>query len=458
VSSLETAITTARSALQARQLQLEVTGNNLANADRLGYHRQTAVVQSATPWRSPTLEIGTGVTVTQVSRAYDSALEASLRDANQAVAYSQTQDNTLVQMEGLLAPGGASALATATTHFAAALQGAANNPAATDTRRALLSAATTLANQVQADDQTLANLQADLADPTGHGAIADTVDQVNTLAGQIADLNRQIAAAEAGRYVSQPANALRDQRDELTGQLAGLAQTSVVTDAAGGYQISIGGDLLVVGGASRTMQLQMSAGGPAIQWADNGATANVAGGTLGAGLDTWSYLGDRRSELDSFAATLADTVNTGLANGYAADGSSGQPLFTGTTAATLAVAFTQPAKLALSDTAGATGNGNAAMAIYTALGQPQASLGDESLLGFGDSLANRVATDRADTERSLSTATTSQAMFTQAIASRSGVSLDDEMVNMLQMQRAYQSAAKFLSTVDSLYDTVLKMF
>src|SRR5690606_38851712 len=118
-------------------------------------------------------------------------------------------------------------------------------------------------------------------------------------------------------------------------------------------------------------------------------------------------------------------------------------------AATLSVAIGDVTKLAFSDTAGATANGRQAEALAAALEAPLEGLGGRSLAGFPEAwigaLAYTVETARQGAQVGQST----RQMYAQAVADYSGVSVDEEMIDMLELQRAYQATAKYVATLDA---------
>jgi flagellar hook-associated protein 1 FlgK len=157
------------------------------------------------------------------------------------------------------------------------------------------------------------------------------------------------------------------------------------------------------------------------------------------------------AELDAVAASLAGTVNAQHATGYDLAGNPGGTFFTGSTAATIAVAVTDPAKVAAAGTPGGNldgGNADAMAALTTAAGG--ADLRYRQVVADLGTAAHTV-----NQRASIQAALTNQA--DAAVATYSGVSLDEEMTNMLTYQRAYQAAARVMSTVDSVLDTLINL-
>jgi flagellar hook-associated protein 1 FlgK len=185
-----------------------------------------------------------------------------------------------------------------------------------------------------------------------------------------------------------------------------------------------------------------------LRWADT-RTAVQAGGTVGAMVDTMTTLIPAMSDaLDAVARNLADTVNALHSTGYSMDGSTGLDFFTGTTAATIKVAITDPEKVAVSSATGALDN-SVADAI--------ADVGD-STTGPDRQYQGMIAQLGVSAQASIRRAEIQANVTDQVDASReahSGVNLDEEMTNLLTYQRGYEAASRVLTTIDSMLDQLI---
>jgi flagellar hook-associated protein 1 FlgK len=181
-----------------------------------------------------------------------------------------------------------------------------------------------------------------------------------------------------------------------------------------------------------------------------GSAATTVGGTAQGYIDTLTTtLPGYSAQLDAIAATLAGDVNSAQAAGYDLSGAGGTPLFSGTTAATIKVAITNPAQLAASSTAGGNLDGGNAIALgelgasTTGADAQYATL--VTALGSAVSSAAQTATVQASVASSLDAQQQSV----------SGVSIDEETVNLLTFQRAYQASSRVLTTIDSMLDQLI---
>lgn len=231
------------SALNAAQRGLLVTGHNVSNAATPGYTRQQ-IVQSTNPAQGTgTGFIGQGAKVDTVSRSYNQFLTQQVTQAKTESAQLDTYYAQMQQIDRLLAdPSGSLGLAPALQNFFGSVQDVATNPSDVPSRQSMLSGAEVLVRRFQSLDSRLDEIQDGV-----NTQIKDSVSLINTLATQIGKLNETISQAE-GSARGQPANDLRDQRDELVGQLNQEIRTHVVQQDDGSYSILIGnGQPLLVG-------------------------------------------------------------------------------------------------------------------------------------------------------------------------------------------------------------------
>lgn len=249
---------TGLSGLNAAQAALVTTGHNTANVNTLGYNRQSAQIATAGGSYRPGVGFfGNGAKVVDVTRSYDAYLASQFNQAqslNQSLSTYYTQisqiDNLLANQKAGLAPQ----LQSLFTN----IQAVANTPADPAARQQMISSAQATANQFRSMDQYLTGLNSSTNDQ-----ISGTVDQVNTYAEQIANLNKQIAVYGNSAGGGQAPNDLLDQRDLLVNQLGLLVGTKLVVQDGGQYNITIGnGQTLVLGDSATKLAAVRSAADP----------------------------------------------------------------------------------------------------------------------------------------------------------------------------------------------------
>lgn len=220
--------------LNAAQIALATTGNNITNVYTPGYNREvTLLSESGT---------GNGVSVSGVQRQFNQFVATQLNQAissNSALSAYEVQIN---QIDNLLADRDAG-LAPLFQNFFSSVQKLVATPSDPAARQGVLGTADTLTAQFRAFDSYLNDMQSGI-----NGQLDNQVVQVNNIAEQIAKLNREIGLAKA-KTGSEP-NSLLNQRDQLVTELSGYVAVKVVKQDGGSYNIGIGNGLSLVAGSS----------------------------------------------------------------------------------------------------------------------------------------------------------------------------------------------------------------
>ncbi|HAL37256.1 MAG TPA: flagellar hook-associated protein FlgK [Polaromonas sp.] len=355
---------TGLSGLNAAQAALVTTGHNTANVNTAGYSRQTAQVASSGGIYAPGIGFfGTGAKTTDVTRSYDQYLTSQLNQAqslNQSLTTHYTQvsqiDNLLANQTAGLAPQ----LQTLFTN----VQAVANTPADPSARQQLISSGQAVTNQFRSMDQYLTGLNANVNDQ-----ISGTVDQINTYAEQIANLNKQVAMLSNATGGQAP-NDLLDQRDQLINDLGKLVGTKLVVQDGGQYNVFIGnGQTLVLGDKAtklaavsassdptRTTLATVNAAGDKVDVQES----MISGGSLGGLLQFRNEtLSNAQNSLGRIAIALSDTFNAQHKLGIDLNGDLGTDFFSQAspgvisnsrnTGATVLASFSDTSKLTISD-------------------------------------------------------------------------------------------------------------
>ncbi len=243
--------------LNAAQAGLVTTGHNISNAGTPGYSRQTIVQSTQDPVFSGAGFFGTGTRIDSVKRSYSQYLENQVLAADTRRAELETYTEQIGELDNLLADADAG-LSAAMEQFFEGVQDVSANPSSVPARQSLLSSAESLSARFQ----TLASRVDEVRDST-ETLIAGSVEQINTFAREIADLNVQITSVQAAG-TSLPANDLLDQRNELIRQLNQYVRVSTVEESNGSLSVFIGtGQSLVIGGQVSTLSATASPEDPA---------------------------------------------------------------------------------------------------------------------------------------------------------------------------------------------------
>jgi flagellar hook-associated protein 1 FlgK len=452
-------LSTALSSLYTQRRALDITGQNIANANTEGYTRQRVEMQAIGGTPVPALHsvwngAGAGVTVSDVTRMRDGFLEARGRAEHAQSGYLGARQEVHGRIENIFAEPGDTALAAQLGEFWAGWGDVANQPGNEAVRTQLLQRGAVVADGLRAAYDGLNSQWSTLR--TQLDAYATTV---NTAADAVANLNTAIKQQTAAGL---PANELADQRDLHLMELATLTGGSTVSREDGSVDVFVGGSSLVAGSAARHIvavgagQMENQAGDKVgFRWgSDTGMPVSLTGGRLAAALDTLGetipgYVG----KVDAVAVKLADRVNAVHTAGYPLDGvapagaffaSSSGPM----TARTIVVAITNPRDLGVAGTAGTLDGSNASALAAVGRQTDGADAEYRSLVvGLG------VAVQTAERRAALQTRITGD--IDALRASDAGVNLDEEMTNMITFQRAYEAAARVLNSVDEMLDVLI---
>jgi flagellar hook-associated protein 1 FlgK len=447
-------LNTALSALRYQQVALDVANNNVANVNTAGYVRRRAEAAAVAAPDRPAMWSryaghGDGVSVRSVSRLVDPLLDARSRRENGTLSYLRAQQAILNRVETSINEPGENGVSHALDELGKAFQDLAANPSLPAARETVLARAGDVAAAFKAQSD---NLATETADQQAH--VTTAVQQVNDAATELARLNKTIRVAEVNHT---DVGTLKDQRDLLALDLAKLTGAEVTVRADGQYDVAIGSVALVSGDVSAAVTT--SAGPPTTVSVGGTAVPTGVSGELGAVLDTLNTtLPAYRQGLDAVAAAFADRLNAQHAAGYDLDGAPGGAVLSYNAAApagSLTVVLADPRKLAAARTGGSTGNNDGGNAdalsqvtkVKTAAGTSVESDYATLVTGFGGTVA------------SVNRQTANQLALTQQVDDEreqlAGVSLDEETVNMVAAQHAYEAASKVLTVLDSVLDTLI---
>ena len=456
---------TAISGLLASQRALDITGQNVVNANTPGYSRQRVQVSSVAGAPSSNFHTGGsqavlgGVKIDTIERIRDVFLENTRVAAGASLEAIKAQTTALEGAEQLLSEPGDGGLQSVVDDFYNAWHDLAQKPTDPGAGAVVIQRGKTVAAQ-------LAFVSSGLEErwETARDELANTVSELNQAAADLAKVNERI---REGNVVGRPVNELLDQRDVLVrtiGELAG-GKPSVITDD-GMVSVSVNGLNLVTGG--RAERFELSGGttlatatvDPPIVTFGNSRVAIASGKAAGLLAALRTDLPNVSAQLDGVAVALRDAVNTVHGLGFTVAGDPGGDFFTGSGAANLTVVPTQISELAVASNAGAV-DGNNALAIAdlsidvnaeTALGP-----GSTSPSGLWRNLTANVGTQVQGLQRGLEVQATVLATADAGVESDAGVNLDEEMASLLMFQRSYQASARVITTVDSMLETLINL-
>ncbi|MGE8151596.1 flagellar hook-associated protein FlgK [Pseudomonas vancouverensis] len=322
------------SGLSAGQNALVTTGNNIANVDTAGYSRQQNVQSTKGSVQYGNVFIGTGTTLADVRRVYNSYLDAQLRTATSLDSESSAYNAQATPLDATLSDTN-TGLTGVLQKFFTSMQGVATSATDDTSRQSVLTGAQALASRFNSISKQLTD-----QNNTLNGNLSDMASQVNKLSSTIATLNQKISELSTGN--SQP-NDLLDSRNEAVRQLSQLVGAQVV-ERGTSYDVYVGsGQPLVVGNTTNTLETVPSADDPsrmALQLNRGTSTIDitqvVSGGSIG-GLLTYrkEVLDPSLNELGRVALVVADQMNSQQAQGIDKNGDFGAAIFNNINSAAL---------------------------------------------------------------------------------------------------------------------------
>jgi flagellar hook-associated protein 1 FlgK len=452
---------TALSGVEAAQEELNTTGNNIANANVAGYEDESVTLTQTTPLTiaggaaANGLQLGTGVNASGVANASNPYLDTAARTQSAATASANTLQSYTSQLQSLLGENNNNkgAISSELQTFWSDWNGLADNPQNAGAAQSVIDDGQTVAEGINQLAGNIAGLQAQAQTQYANITADGPGGQVYDDATQLAALNHQIAQATEGGYGD---NELLDQRNAVIDNLAGLASVGVTNNPDGSVNLSFGGITNFVQGstvnwpASGTTTL--GSGG----FAFPGSAAGV-GGTLGALLSfagSGGTLDQVAGQLDGVARTLAGSVNaltassTSGVTAFFTLGPGGAP---GTLAASLAVnpaLVADPAEVPVTATTNPGANDIAVAVAQLAGGAPDQSYG--ALVETVGGLA-QAASNNATNETALATQIDNQRQSVE------GVDMNQEMVNLVQEQQAYEASAKVMSAFSTMMSSLMSV-
>lgn len=435
---------TGLSGLQAAQAGVDTTANNVANAATPGYTRQRIVQTARSPYDAPYASVGTGVNVDDVIRLRDSFLDTRVRDAVSDFTANDVRRQMLDRLETTLGEPD-DGMTAELNELWAALDELALDPSNAANRRVAMTQLGILTGRIN----TISDSRQDLVGDTQR-ARDEVIVEAQELMGEIARINRAVRDAPSDEI----SNVLLDERDLHADRLAELLGATTTRETDNTYTISLGTETLVAADTAATLSLV----GDQVQ-VDGTTVPDAALGGEIAGLQELllTDFPEVRVALDDVVTSLADSLNAQHALGFTAAGAAGGPLLSytaGDAAATVSVAITNVADFA---TQGAPGSGphdatNAlALAGLRTADRGDGQSHDDAMRAAIVDIGSRVASADRQARAAAEIASTAEGNR----MSMHGVSIDEEMVALVQYQRALEASSRVMTAADEMLNTIV---
>jgi flagellar hook-associated protein 1 FlgK len=456
MGTLSSGLNISLQALLAEQGAIATTSNNIANVNTPGYARQRADLAETSPVRIGNVLFGTGVRLQQVTSLRDSILDLRVNQETQQQGQLTSFLGSAQQIQALFNETTGSGLQGSLTAFFNSLSQLSTNPSDLNVRQGVLTAAQNLANAFNHTSANLTTLQRNV-----DVSVTQSVSQINTLTAQIATVNTQVSAAQSSQ---QNAGPFVDQRQQLINQLSNLVDVSEIDAGHGSLTLTTGsGAPLVVGGQSFQLTTQIDPVTALQHVFSQGAdiTSKITGGQLAGQLQIRDQeIPAAQSSLDTLSASLANAVNAQHQAGFDLNGAAGGNLFVPPpaggvgAAAALAVAITNPVKIAASKdgTAGDNANANALLAL-----QNQTIVSAQTPLSYYSGLVFKIGNDVSNAQTQQQSGSLILQQIQNLQGGVSGVDVNEEAANLIRFQNAYQASAQVSSIINTLLQTTINL-
>ena len=456
--------------MQTQMTGVEVSGQNLANVNTTGYSRQRVQIATTPDLTTSIGQEGTGASAVSIQQLVSNVLNNQIQSQSSTSGYWNSQQSALQGAQDALAEFLSGSSASGSTSTASDTSGtglstqlnsffsafsALSSSGSTSNRQAAISAGQALAATFNNLDTQFGNLKTSL-----NSSLTSDVTSANSLLTGIANLNGEISTAE---FSGGNANDLRDAREQDLENLAQLTSVTTSTGTGGAVNVMVGGQTLVSGNTvSDNLQTYDAGNGQLlVQTMAGGVKLTLTGGSMQGTIDARdNTLATMQSSVNSLASTLINQVNTIHNSGYNASGGTGNTFFTGSGAADIGVSSTltsDPSQLQLASSSTTTGDTSLALKIANLASAAQSTLNNAT---FGDDYDSTVA-GLGSALNTANTQVTDQTQVTNMLATQrssvSGVSVDEEMTNLMTFQRAYQASAQLVTTVNTMMGDLLAM-
>lgn len=463
MSNLLNSIRNAASSMTSYQQVIEVIENNVANASTEGYRRQEAVLAPGIPTSTSRTggnyvgQMGTGVIVSYIKQYGQAFLDAQVRSQLGESSKWSKESDILTQVEATLDETGDAGMLNMLNKFWTGWQSLSDDPTDLSLRTSLKQSAQDLADAFNNRVASLRSIRSDQDQ-----SIIQSVNEINSIATQIADLNVEIVKAKAAD--EQP-NDLIDERDRQLNRLTEITGGTVRFEDNGEALVSIGGHALVVGSEAFALTTTVNAVNDNmvdITWAADSAGFTATDGELAGLFEARDVIIPQQlSGLSDLAEAITNAVNDQHDNGFDLNGDEGGDFFDFSSTGDyffridLSDNLDDISHIAAASTADSPGDGNNATAMANIKDLLAMNTGTAT---FNDYYNNQITSFgllvQESTRKSSDTSVVLDSLK-QLQSSESGVSLDEEAANLVSAQKAYQSCARVLTTIDQMLNTLI---
>ncbi|WP_373757894.1 flagellar hook-associated protein FlgK [Jeotgalibaca porci] len=454
--------------MTAAQTALQTTSHNVSNMNTPGYSRQRVNLQADNPYNYTGVgQLGTGVKMSGVVRVVDDYVTKQIQDETSSYSRHATKSDALSQLEMIFDEPSETGLSAGFSRVYAAWNYLGSSPELATAKTMVSQESQTLTDTIKQMANQIEGLEGD----TLYSIEKDVLD-FNEKVGQLSTLNKQIFNVV---IKGQTPNDLLDQRDRLTTELASIADVTVTYNKFQGVKLELGDNLVLDGDTIQKLAVQSGGakGELELQGADGSVKAiAIENGSIKGSQEALAVINDKKVELNQLAYSFATAVNT----------VHGKEFFTvSQTDAAKNITVNEDIK---ADTSlinagkyldkSAAGDGSRATAI-SALASTKLNYFQADFAGEydPDTMKFKPQTSGTTTNGAYNDMVTSMGIIKQQAdniaasqsevlgfledrrSSISGVNMNEEVVDMMKFQSAFQANARIISIIDEMLDTLI---
>lgn len=451
-------------AMSTYQQAIDVTSNNISNASNPDYARQKIQFATVTAENGR----GAGVTVSDVQRIKDDLLGVQIRNYQSKSSDANKRSQVLSQIESIVSEPSDNGLSNYMTQFFNSWDQLSAQPNSTPLRLNVIQKAQSVSDRFTQILNGLNDIQTTLQ--------TEALNDVATINSYLKDINGINQRVSESEMRGIKANELKDQRDALIGKLSQMVNVTVQNNPNGSVNVNVGGlygadlntynqfEMKIVNGQMRLVSQN-----------DSASIAMLNSGKLYAVSDLYS------NKISQYKAGI-ENLETVFVNKINEQHMSGNTLVQGGSSKTNVPFFGEldlsgnvinsilngqlkinpdilnnPANIAASDAANNDGNGSNAIKMARLLDSKLLELNDQTLLDNYSTILNNIGLDKVSNDNTIQSSEAILLKLGNQETSTSGVSLDEEMANVLKFQRSYDAASKMVKIADEMIQTILQM-
>ncbi len=475
MGGLFTALNAGKTALAVNQKSIEIVGNNISNVNTEGYSRQKA---DLTPYPSMNFGgffVGQGVTVTNVSREHDVFVTNMLQEKSIEFGLQDGQTRALSELERVFTIGEEN-ISTEVNRFFDSWQELSANPSGLVERDIVIQRGELLSEKFHNTVNELNKVKDNIND-----SLLSKIDDVNSQINEVAELNQRIFTIEVQ---GQTANSARDRRDMIIQDLSRSLGAQTYPDGNGMLAVQLPGGLPLVQG-NMAMKIEGVQNGSDLDLVlhTGGVTRPIGLNNLGGEFEGLVDIRDQfipsiKNDLDKLAYEVTESVNSAHRAGAGLDSVSGRNFFSEPNplppppasdpwldaSRNISVVVSDSSHVAAAEAPGlppapatvAPGDNRNALVISN-IGENYLIDGKDNFGAYYAKLTAQIGLRTNQNQLALGGAQDAMIQLQNMRDGLAGVSLEEEMISLIQYQRGFESSAKFLSTIDEMMGSLMQL-